>query len=500
MTSGLGRRAKWRRRLLFGLPCMAALLVALEFWIIHPASSFVGGILYLLFGSWGVPTAINILLAVWVALLFRVHFALRLLVGVAASFVLGVNTSLPILLHLSALPPADMAVLRPVVLVPSLGVDSRAIAATPDISSDQVMAPPGIRLGGDEGCGCMYWLASSEGYRPRIQKLIDARGFSVTRGLYRFSDQLPDVAPYNQIVHFKLEFAPSSTRRDDLVDLTVDVYQGWRKVAWFRQRQLPVMTAGPLGRMQPLLNEHFAANVASILMHHGIWATILGNRLQHDDGLAAFTTFLERAFPAASNQGSVVAEADGEPSVVEPAKANVPVPGSQTIVETLKITTEQGSQVDWVTVSASPLFVGTTCPSTALATSVVDDMGRIQAEGIASTVEKRDDGSFEARVTTDNSFKPVEGCQRRLNLAVTFYSKGAVVGDAYIDDDLLHSRGEYVGTCVSERADYTGTKPNYMPLCMIRDSGTATNQRAESTVRSFAWNHVFDARVALEDP
>ena len=499
MTSVPAKRVDGRKRSLFWPPCVAFLLVALEFLAIHPASGFLGGFFYLLFGSWAIPSAVNIILSVWVASLFRIHWVLRILIGVFVSFLLGVNTSLPVLLHLGGLPPAEVVITRAVPATHSVAVDTRVLITNTGISDDQTLAPPGVYVGGDEGCGCMYWVSNSASYPVQIQKLINERKFSDVADQYQFSDQLPNVAPYNKIVHFAVSFAPSSVQRKGLLDMTIDVYQGYDKVASYRQRELPIEMQGPLGRNSKLLNGHFRANVWGILIHHNFWAAILPDDLQRPDYVASFTDFLARALPPAAT--NVVSSAGGDsvemPATARPMVTEPPLDPSA-IIKTMKITTETASAVDWVTVSTHPSLIGRACISGTHAMKGSDATADTRPKDRNVAADREHDGSFEARILTDAPFQLAPGCEWNLDVTVKFYSKGAVVGDASVGEDLLRGSGAYEGICISERADYAGPKPNYPPLCMRKGLNAAEDQDRERLVRSFAWNRVFDTQVELE--
>lgn len=499
MPSVSGKRVDGRKRLLYWLPLTALMLVALQFLAIDPVSSFLGGLFYLLFGWWVVPTAVNVLLATWVALIFRIHLGLRILLGVSVSFLLGVNTELPNLLHLNVLPPADAVVIRPLPVTHSLAVDTRMVAVNSDIPHDLLLVPPGIRLGGNEGCGCMYWEASASTYPYRIQGIIDKRGLSVVPGRYQFSDQLPDVAPYNKIVHFIIRFSPSQAGRDDFVDMAFDVYQGHDKVAMYRQPHLPVAVKQVIGRAGGLLNGHFVANVWSTLMHQGVWTTLLHDRLQGNDYAAPFESFLQQALPPATPSASSAGVAPADtPVAVLPMKIAQPPPDPHATVRTLKITTERDSAVDWVTVSAIPQVAEPLCSSqermAADSTGTADSI--LKEQHVAA--DRESDGSFEAHIVTDANFKRIKGCQYRLFVTVKFYSEGTVVGDAEVDQDLFRGSGIYEGTCISERVDHPRAKYHWPALCSTKRSNSMDEQKAEQVVRSFETNHVFDVRVELE--
>lgn len=499
MPSVSGKRVDRRTRMLFWLPFTAFMLVALQFLAIDPASSLWGGLVYLLVGWWILPTAVNVLLAVWVAMVFRVHWALRILLGVFVSFLLGVNTELPNLLHLNDLPPANAVVIRPLPVTRSLAVDTGMVVVNSDIPYDRQIVPPGVGLGEDEGCMCMYWTASAPTYPYRIQELINKRDLSYVPGQYQFSDQLPDVAPYNKIVHFVVRFSPSLAGRDDFVDMAFDIYQGHDKVATYLQRQLPIAAKEVRGRGTSLLEGHFVANVWSTLLHHGLWTTLLHDRLRRDDYAAPLESFLRQALPPAMQGTFSAAEVPADlPAAPLPMKIAQPTPDPRATIRTLKINTEKGSAVDWVTVSAIPLAMDSACSSGARVAADAAGATDPVLKGQHLAADRESDGSFEARIATDASFKRIKGCQYRLNVTVKFYSRGVVVGDAEVDQDVFRGSGVYEGTCISARLDQPHVKYPMLATCSPKRSDPAEELKTQRQIRSFSSNHVFDIRVELE--
>lgn len=499
MPSVSGKRVDRRARMLFWLPVTTFMLVALQFFAVHPASSLFGGFFYLLFGWWVLPTAVNVLLAVWVAAIFRGPWALRILLGVFVSFMLGVNTALPNLLHLNDLPPTDEVVIRPLPVTHSLAVDTRMVVVNPDIPYDRQIVPPGVDLGEDEGCMCLYWMASAPTYPYRIQELINKRNLSSVPGQYQFSNQLPDVVPYNKIVHFVVRFSPSPAGQDDFVDMAFDIYQGYDKVATYLQRQLPIAAKEVRGRGASLLKGHFVANVWSTLLHHGLWTTLLHDRLQPDDYAVPLESFLGQALPPAMQGTFSSAEVPADlPAAHLPMKIAQPTPDPRATIRTLKINTEKGSAVDWVTVSAIPLATESACSSGArVATDAAGTTDTVlKAQHLAA--DRESDGSFEARIATDASFKRIKGCQYRLIVTVKFYSKGVVVGDAEVDQDVFRGSGVYEGICISARVDRPIGKFPMLASCSPKRSDPADELKTQRQIRSFSSNHVFDIRVELE--
>jgi len=268
----------------------------LFYFFVSPGSGFLGGLAYLISG-WAIPSVVNVLLAVWLALLVRAHWAARILIFSVASFVLGVNTSLPRLFDSRAAPQVETIILRPLPLTPLLSVDDRLMVATPNNTLDYAFppSPMGLYVGWNEGCGCMYFVYDSqEGtYYEQIRKVILARRVSRVSGLHFYG---PD--PNMPIVHFDYATA-RSPGRPNAVDITVNMYQGRERVATFIQRQLPSMSLKGmnLGRSKGLDNGHLFAYSTSILMRRNFWMALLAPRLTVQRELP-FKAFLDRALPA----------------------------------------------------------------------------------------------------------------------------------------------------------------------------------------------------------
>ena len=294
----LSDRPPWETQLLRCVRGLALLLIGLFYFFLSPGSGFFGGLAYLISG-WAMPSLVNVLLAAWLALLVRAHWTARILIFLVASFVLGVNTSLPRLFDTRAAPRVETTILRSLPLTPSLSVDDRLMVATPNNTLDYAFppSPMGLSVGWNEGCGCMYFAYDSQGgsYYEQIRKVILARRVSQVSGLHFY---FPERYPNTPIVHFDYATA-RSPGWPNAVDITVNMYQGRERVATFIQRQLPSMSLKGmnLDDSKGLDNGHLFVYSTSILMHRNFWMALLAPRLTVQ-GELPFKAFLDRALPA----------------------------------------------------------------------------------------------------------------------------------------------------------------------------------------------------------
>lgn len=470
------RRKRWIR----WLPLAALILAGVYLLSIHPATSFVGGIVYLLAG-WAIPSALNLVLAVWVALLPRMRGLLRIPLGVLVSFVIGMNTLLPAVLLPSAPPPVEMVVIRPVPAVPGLAVDARLIPVDPRNPYNMAIEPSplGLDIGGDEGCMCMYWVAHNRAWRDQVQAVINDRHFRDGDGAHLFSSQFPDSAPYNKIVHFSVGFAQLGARHD-LIDMTVDVYQGFDKVASYRQHDLPVET-GLLGRGYALLNGRFLQNSWGMLIHRNFWTLLLHDRLQGGRPAAPFKDFLAKAMPNVpwhDPAGDTPMATAGGKAYPQPASLLPPVPASPG-VKTLVVSPEPGAGVDWVLVSTN------------------DNEGAL---GYNCDVAALPDGTghFVARIDMDHPSGPTGGCDwHPERVEVRLFSNGFYVGDDLLPEETVRDNGVYRSFCESQRKVFPAASGLRLPpLCTPNDIGTwGTAHEAE--IRSNPEWRVIDLMVKV---
>jgi hypothetical protein len=228
------------------LPVIALVMAFVYIFALHPTSGMFGGAYYLLFGSWFIPSAINLLLSAWIVSFIRVHWAWRAVLFVAASFLLGMNTLLPGLIRPNPVPVSSAQIIRVIRIPKSMQVDGGWITPTlPDeISRTKAPSALGVQVGSNEACMCMWFTPPvGESTDWQVWHVIDAylhRNDAIQGGNYID-------APWRHMAlgraHFEVRFTRSATPR--AVDLLLTIYDGLDATAIYKQESIPVWSTLP---------------------------------------------------------------------------------------------------------------------------------------------------------------------------------------------------------------------------------------------------------------
>lgn len=275
------------------LPAIAFGLVLLYFVSLHPATGFLGGAFFLLLGWWFIPFAINLLLAAWLASLFKVHKTLRAAIFVAASFFLGMNTLLPTLLRSRSEASSSANILRVIRIKSGETVDAGLMTARLADEASYPSAPSalGVRVGENEGCMCMWWAPSrGPSSEWQVWGVINAylhRPNGIEGPLY--------IGMGNMALgkaHFDVRFMRGATPKT--VNLLLTIYDGWDVTAVYRQSAIPVESTSPPKAHGAGLGDHFYRNTLSMLVRQNFWVFLLDNQMS---GFSAepLKSFLRRA-------------------------------------------------------------------------------------------------------------------------------------------------------------------------------------------------------------
>jgi hypothetical protein len=244
--------------------------------VLHPISGGFGGLAFLLVG-WLIPTLVNVIVSWWLALLLPIRGWPRIAMFVGVSFLLGVNTSFPTIVHSLIRPPAPelttQILRRTTANVP---VDF-FVAPHPDIPASSVLSQ--VSVGGDEGCGCMYFLPH-ETYYSKLSALIEDMTKSKGHGETNYSLNPADLSRVG--VHLNV-YSKIDTEHPDRLDFHIDVFDKAERTASFIQRNLPSDTKIRLrtGRDRRLLNGYFYSNCFDMLLHDNVWAYLLQNKASY---------------------------------------------------------------------------------------------------------------------------------------------------------------------------------------------------------------------------
>lgn len=251
--------------LFFAVAAVTAILFLVS---LHPATGALGGIVYLV-TSWALPSVLTGALALGLAWLLPIPLALRIVVALGLSFVIGLNTYLPTI--------AEAANYRPRVSSDAKG----AVTRSPEQRSRTIYLKqrpwgavhtrpfgPRVRVGSDEGCGCMYFLDAADSvYSDRVLHALRAATGSGS------------VANYSR--------DPEREKRDAYIDLTlwkeaggfralVEVFDHGKKIAAFAHMGIPLdalSERGGVGREK--LSVNFLENAIDILLHGNAWHAIM---------------------------------------------------------------------------------------------------------------------------------------------------------------------------------------------------------------------------------
>jgi hypothetical protein len=277
----------------FMFPTVALGLALLYLATLHPVTGFLGGAFFLLLGWWLIPSTINVLLAAWVASLFKVHKAWRAFIFLTASFLLGINTLLPVLLRPRPDVSSSANIFRVIRIKPGEKVDGGLMTARLADEAPYPSAPSalGEQLAENEGCGCMWWepprgLSSGE----QVSAVIDAylhRPNSMGGVLYIGSEKMALGG-----VHFDMRFTRSAIPKT--VNLLLTIYDGWDVTAVYRQSAIPVATTSPPKSNKDWPGDHFYINALSMLVRQNFWVFLLDSQMS---GFSAepLKSFLHRA-------------------------------------------------------------------------------------------------------------------------------------------------------------------------------------------------------------
>ena len=273
---------------ILALPGIALALAILFILALHPASGMLGGAFYLLFGSWFIPSAVNLLWSAWVVSFIKVPRAWRAVLFVSPSFLLGMNTLVPALIKPRPKTVSSVEIFRVIRIPQSMEVDEGLM--TPRLPDEvfYTSAPSalGVQVGWNEGCMCM-WFASPQGESSEWQVWHVINAYLHRRDAIQGTDYL-DINAGDRVIkmrdmavgraHFDVRFTRSAT--PSTVNLLLTVYDGLDATAVYRQAGIPVLsTLPPQPHENGLVSQHFYRNVLSMLLRHNFWVIFLDRRL-----------------------------------------------------------------------------------------------------------------------------------------------------------------------------------------------------------------------------
>lgn len=197
--------------------------------------------------------------------------ALRIVVAVALSFVLGLNTSLPVLHDvLRYRQSVSSEVKRTVAWSTEQRNDS--ISLKRRFWGPLLVAPfgPGVRIGSDEGCVCMYFLNAQPLYSDRVIAALSA-ALEKRAGVTDYAAIL-DPTQEQKDVHIDLTLS----RLDDGWQAVIDLFDRGEKIATFTQTGIPGRAlAVRLDVGRDRMTVSFFSNALDIFLHSNLWSSAL---------------------------------------------------------------------------------------------------------------------------------------------------------------------------------------------------------------------------------
>lgn len=241
---------------------LAIILTGLFFFTLHPITGFLGGIFFYI-SEWIIPTAVNVLLSIWLTKLLIKKSEQRKIAFAVISILLGLNANLIKPFSQFDNPEVTKSISK--VLNPEKGIS--VTIKDPELykdilfPKDPYFAP--ISVAGDEGCMCLYFIRSD----GLLQDIINSPSFHKT------ASQLTDA-----------KLVLTLEENNNRANIEIEIYQADEILSFIKMENiLSVNIKGRYGRDLRLLNGHFYRNTLDILMHDNIWGYILnlfdGNQL-----------------------------------------------------------------------------------------------------------------------------------------------------------------------------------------------------------------------------
>ena len=243
----------------FGLGALSAVVFLAA---LHPVTGLIGGLVYLVTG-WALPSIMVIAFALGLAWLVPASLAVRVGIAVVLAFVLGLNTLFLAFGDLLDYNPAVSSDVRRAVMWSAERHAVVNVKKRPWGAIFVVPFGPRVRVGGDEGCGCMYFLDAADAlYSDRVvATLFDVVG--ERGGVTDYTGSTPERAD----VHIDLTF----WEEPDGFRALVEFFDHGEKIAAFVHRRIPLHAlTDRTGVGRERLSDNFFENAFDILLHDNI--------------------------------------------------------------------------------------------------------------------------------------------------------------------------------------------------------------------------------------
>ena len=255
---------------------ISACLIFVFFWMLHPASGFLGGFLFILLG-WIIPDAVNLCLSYGVAKMFGGKSFIRKIV-----IFIFVSLSLVIIPNFRGLMTyINSDVVSGYEIVKRIESNNELVSLHTSAFAYKIFPHfliPSHTVGGDEGCGCMYFTKNNdyrlwEYFHLNIRQTLNKK---MSYRLYPTKDEDGYFHVYT-----------SQDKHDRYFDFYLKVMEGGEVVGTFWQKGLPIsIIKEEVFSREDGLEKDFWKNSIELLLRNTFFAQFFTDYL----GLSYFPT------------------------------------------------------------------------------------------------------------------------------------------------------------------------------------------------------------------
>lgn len=268
----------------------AVLLSVLYIVSLHPISGFIGGIVFF-FTGWAIPTIVVFLIALWIASFFKEGNA-QIIAFTIAFIAIGLNSKIIDVIDLLTFDPdTNWHVERP---IDPGREESYHIQTEKNIRGEIIARPtlPFVEVGGDEGCGCMYFKKNRDAnYYSRISWAIHKPSI--------FYSSMPVEKSTEWETAFS--YAEEMEEGNKTAKIVFKIHDSDGVAAYFIQKGLPVFDIKSRGT---ILGSKFCTNTMDVLLHGNIVTTLFSKLLPSRFDSNEFIKFNKEAYSRFFTQDS----------------------------------------------------------------------------------------------------------------------------------------------------------------------------------------------------
>lgn len=259
-----------RRNRLSNICFKCSLLIAIGYIIaIHPATSIFGGIVFLLLG-WIIPSIFNIVFSIALAssintkkiFQFLAFFPISFATGINSNFIYFIDNNKSCISFEEKIGNKIIISDNDYVKFKISGINKLTVNGNIAIFPSNYFISSFV-VGGDEGCGCMYFLQRASFYDKRLNNLF-----------YEINNH--NSKENNSENRYQVLVNTDIINRF-LGNLSIEIYHGLELCSSLHIHNIPYKDIqNRYGREKRLLNGYFASNTIDMLLHNNFWCFAVG--------------------------------------------------------------------------------------------------------------------------------------------------------------------------------------------------------------------------------